>query len=364
MKGIVRKSGSRQTGEPALARIAQQVRANERIWEAFRRIELRLLDAPSVREFVSVLAVGLPQSFPHVSAATLTCIDPEYEIARLCGREQEPDLPDGALLCVEPRSYAHVFGPAARPFLGPCSAALQREFFAGLSEPIGSVALAPLVRHGKLIGSFNQASMDVRHFGPEAATDLLEHLAAVVAMCLENLRNQERLKIDGLTDVVTSAPNRRFFERRLLEEVGRWKRRREPLAMILVDIDHFKQVNDRHGHQAGDLALAQVARWLGEGLRDCDVLARFGGEEFVLLLPNTTHLQAATIAERLRERVACASITLDDRERIRLTASFGVAALAAEPADDQSDAGNSLVRRADRALYAAKGAGRNCVVSV
>jgi diguanylate cyclase (GGDEF)-like protein len=326
-------------------------------------MELRMLDAPSARAFVAVLAVDLPQSFPHVQAVTLTCIDPQYEFARLCERDAEPELPDAALLSVAPRSYAHVFGPAARPYLGPCSPGLQGEFFPGVTAPLGSVALAPLLRHGKLIGSLNQASLDSRHFGADVATDLLEHLAAVAALCLENLRNQERLKLDGLTDAVTSVPNRRFFDRRLAEETGRWQRRAEPLAMILVDIDHFKQVNDRHGHQAGDRALAQVARWLGEGLRGCDVLARFGGEEFVLLLPNTTATQAGTIAERLRERIAQAAMRLEEGVPLALTASFGVAALEADPESDRVDAANTLLRRADRALYAAKAAGRNRVVS-
>lgn len=362
MAGIVRKPGGQESGEPAFARIARQIRANERIWEAFRRVELRMLEAQTVRALVSVLVLDLPRSFPHVHAATLTCIDPEYEISRLCAREAEPDLPDGALLSVESRPYAHLFGPGARPFLGPCNPTLQREFFPGLSAPAGSVALAPLLRHGRLVGSFNQASLDALHFGPEAATDLLEHLAAVAAMCLENLRNQERLKLDGLTDAVTGAPNRRFFDRRLAEEVGRWKRRGEPLALILADIDHFKQVNDRHGHQAGDRVLSQVARWLGEGLRDCDVLARFGGEEFVLLLPNTTAAQAFAIAERLRQRIAGVPVVVEDAVEAKVTASFGVAALAAEAPGERNDAGTVLVRRADRALYAAKAAGRNRVV--
>ena len=363
MTGIMRKSGGRQPGEPAFARIAQQVRANERIWEAFRRVELQLLDAPGVRAFVGVLAVDLPRAFPHVHAATLTCIDPEYELSRLFARDVEPELPAHALISVGQRSYSHVFGPAARPFLGPCSPALQQEFFPGLSVPAASVAIAPLLRHGRLIGSFNQASLDVRHFGPEVATDLLEHLAAVAAMCLENLRNQERLKLDGLTDAVTGIPNRRFFDRRLAEEIGRWKRRNEPLALILADIDHFKQVNDRYGHQAGDSTLALVAQWLGEGLRGCDVLARFGGEEFVLLLPNTTSLQASMIAERLRQRIAGAAVALEGGASLTVTASFGVAAITEEKAVERRDAATTIVRRADRALYAAKSGGRNRVVA-
>jgi len=363
MKGIGRKPGVGTTGEPVLARIAQQVRANERIWEGFRRIELRMLAASSVREFVAVLAVDLPRSFPHVHAVTLTCIDPEYEFARLCGRDTEPEIPDGALLSVPPRTYTQLFGPGGRPFLGPFHPGLQSEFFPGFDMRAGSVALAPLFRHGRTIGSLNQASLDPRHFTAEVATDLLEHLAAVAALCLENLRDQERLKLDGLTDAVTGVPNRRFFDRRLAEETERWQRRAEPLAMILVDIDHFKRVNDQHGHQAGDHALSKVAGCLGEGLRGCDVLARFGGEEFVLLLPNTTASQASSIAERLRQRVAQEPVALESGARFTLTASFGVAALPIDRKTTRTEAATTLVRNADRALYAAKAAGRNQVIS-
>src|SRR5581483_10465516 len=138
--------------------------------------------------------------------------------------------------------------------------------------------------------------------------------------------------------------------RRLGEEVERWLRRREPLAYMLVDIDHFKRVNDSYGHQVGDQVLQQVA----------ELLARFGGEEFMLLLPNTTRAQATAIAERLCRNVERHPFVASGVQNLTVTVSIGVACLENEPADLPAP-GARLFKQADAALYAAKQAGRNRV---
>jgi diguanylate cyclase len=127
-----------------------------------------------------------------------------------------------------------------------------------------------------------------------------------------------------------------------------------PLSAVLLDLDHFKQVNDVHGHEQGDKALAAVAQILGSLLRASDFAARYGGEEFLILLPDTDRALAADVAEKLRAAIAGAEISNIGS----LTASFGVAALP-------DDAGESeqLIRKADRALYSAKAAGRNRVAT-
>ncbi len=124
------------------------------------------------------------------------------------------------------------------------------------------------------------------------------------------------------------------------------------LTAVLLDLDHFKQINDVHGHDRGDEALAAVGAILAANLRTSDFAARYGGEEFLLLLPDTTAEQAEVAAEKLR-----AAIQAFESGPIRLSASFGIATLPADAADPER-----LVRRADQALYAAKQAGRNCVV--
>ena len=335
-----------------------QLRENERIWSGFQRIEIRLLGAQSLRELVAVLVGQFPATFPDVDCVSLACVDTDYELTRLLvqGEEQQPV----GFMALHAGQVDGLLSAGRRPYLGACPAELKALLFPSHIVPLGSVAIAPLMLHGRMIGVLNQGSADARHFTPASATDLLEHLAAVTAMCIDNAVNRERLRRDGLTDALTGVANRRFFERRLREEVSTWERHRNTLACLLVDLDHFKQVNDRHGHLTGDRALTQVAGALSEGLRASDVLARYGGEEFVLLLPGTVSEQAMEVAQRLRANVAGLRLSGADNVSMQLTVSIGLAWLA--PGTSASaDPADWLVRQADAALYLAKTSGRNQV---
>jgi two-component system cell cycle response regulator len=356
------RESKRPVGRTPVETLTRRARENERVWSGFRRLELRLIGASSLRELLVYLATEFPETFRAVDCVSLACLDPEYEMARLLEQADEVTLPTHAFVSLLPEQLAELCRPPYRAQLGPCDAALQALLFPGRRSPIRSIAISPLVLRGRLIGCINQASRDPAHFAPDAATDLLDHLAAVTAMCIDNALTHERLKLDGLTDPLTRVANRRAFERRLREEVERWSRRDEPLACIFVDIDHFKAINDRHGHQVGDRVLQRVAQLLGRDLRATDVLARYGGEEFVLLLPHTDVRQAAAIAERLRRTLA--EQPFDDLgvAARNVTASFGVAALAMDGTGHDAEEGAWIVREADRALYRAKHAGRNRVV--
>lgn len=336
--------------------LARKLRDNERIWAGFRDIEVRLIGAESLAELVETLSTALPQRFPNVEAVSLTLLDPEFEMTRLvAGR------PAAAVLhAVVPDWLRAQFSGSARPWLGQAAPLILSVVFPGLRPPPRSVALAPLVLHGRIVGSLNQASRDPHHFHTGSATDLLEHLAAITAMCLDNAISREHLKRDGLTDALTGVANRRFFERRLREELSAWQRRAGPLGCLLVDLDLFKQLNDSHGHQAGDRALCAVAEVLRAGLRGCDVLARYGGEEFVLLLPGTDQAAALEVAERLRGQIAALNLDGGAAGTLRVTASIGVACLAAG-STPAVEPGQWLVAQADAGLYTAKQAGRNCV---
>jgi len=339
--------------------IVSRLRGNERIWAGFREIELRMLTAETLSAVIDVLSKDLPEFFPGVHAVSIAWSDPDYELTRLLEQESKTE-PSSAFAALRTPLADEI--PLDGPLLGAADPVSLQKFFPHATHRLQSIAVAPLILRGERVGSLNQASTDPRHFVPDAATDLLEHLAAVAAICIDNAVNRARLRRDGLTDMLTQVANRRFFDRRLREEVSQWWRRGGDLSCILVDLDCFKQINDQHGHQSGDLVLQEVARTLSKGLRASDVLARYGGEEFVLLLPEAGRARAVEIAERLRVAIAALSLTPTHGARIWVSASFGLACLAAGQRETLEDPGLWLLRQADQALYAAKAQGRNCVV--
>ena len=177
---------------------------------------------------------------------------------------------------------------------------------------------------------------------------------------LELVDANNRLERLATTDPLTGIGNRRRMTEQINSELERARRFRHPLTLLMVDIDHFKQINDRHGHEAGDRAIIEVSKALASGVRSIDMASRFGGEEFVLLMPETDMEVAGRAAERLRADVAELDIVDDDGAPIELTISIGVA--MADPEGAAPDSMSSLLIRADKALYRAKHEGRNRVM--
>ncbi len=183
---------------------------------------------------------------------------------------------------------------------------------------------------------------------------LLQTLADSSAVALRNSDLLDRLKREVSVDPLTGCLNRRGFEERMEAELARARRYRRPLTVVLLDLDHFKLLNDEGGHEAGDYALKRLGSALRRALRTSDYVCRYGGEEFALLCPETTKADSLLLGERIRKTIA--ELEPDELMPRRLTASFGTAALP----DDAPDAAE-LLRAADRALYRAKSEGRNCV---
>jgi diguanylate cyclase (GGDEF)-like protein len=171
------------------------------------------------------------------------------------------------------------------------------------------------------------------------------------------------LKYIGLTDSLTGVYNRRYIDRRLVEEIARARRQSYRISFMYIDVDHFKKVNDKVGHQAGDDVLREVAARIKMELRLSDALARFGGEEFVVLLIDADLQAAAMVADRIRAGVADKPFDLAGGQCLDVSVSIGVAALDDYARDNAIEGvAQQLVASADGALYQAKEAGRNRVV--
>lgn len=213
-----------------------------------------------------------------------------------------------------------------------------------VGAPLGLLALR-LLQHGEL--SVEWLSAEIRS---EALSYLYVFLSTEIAFILFGLflgLQADRLESASSTDVLTGLGNRRALEARLREEIAGALRHREPLSLLLIDVDHLKTINDQEGHRNGDAALRRVADAIRFGSRDSDVPARWGGDEFAILAPKTTPEAGLRAAERIRA-------LLDDGP----TVSIGVATFLP---DSPASGADGLIESADAALYRAKQDGRNCV---
>lgn len=202
--------------------------------------------------------------------------------------------------------------------------------------------------------SFGTLSLVAPEFGEEQRMTAIS-LGAQAVVALENARLHRIVERQALVDGLTGLANRRQCETLLATELARAERFEDSLAVVMADLDDFKDVNDRHGHPAGDVVLREFADVLRDTLRDADVAGRWGGEEFILVLPGTDVVGAVRLAERVRSELRNRAILAPDGTPISITASFGVAAFP------QAKTEQKLVLAADNALYAAKRAGKDRV---
>ena len=220
----------------------------------------------------------------------------------------------------------------------------------------GGYVCQPLVAQNHLMGLLYREA-----YGPafaEGADQLATMLAEQVSLALANLDLREQLRSQAIRDQLTGLYNRRFLEDALTRETGRAARSGEPVAVAILDVDHFKRVNDTYGHEAGDAVLRELGQALLKTIRKTDIVGRFGGEEFLMLLPGATVEVAQARALAVLEAVRAMEVVIPNGAPLNhITASIGVAAMPLHVAR-----GDALVAAADAALYQAKGQGRNRVV--
>ena len=348
--------------ESHLDGILDRVQENSLTLKKFQIFEKRLLNLNSLPEMIDHL-LNDTKLFFDLDVVSFCLIDEKGEIASfLTDDGYDYQKKEGLILLEDKELLKSTFGLSPRPFLGGYKNASCAGFFPHLKKKPISVAIIPLSRRGKYFGSLNLGSFSSNRFINTMATDFVEHMVSIVSICLENNLNYELMRRTSHLDTLTGVNNRRFLEQRIGEEIDRSQRNDEPLSCLFLDLDHFKSINDNHGHQAGDLVLSLVAGMIKKQLRSNDVLARYGGEEFVALLSNIGEAKAEDIAERIRERAKDLPITYAEND-IHVTISIGLSEYrpSHSPTISTKDIAVQLIHSADTALYSAKKKGRDRV---
>jgi diguanylate cyclase (GGDEF)-like protein len=217
-----------------------------------------------------------------------------------------------------------------------------------------SFLAVPLMMSQRFIGCLVLESYKLGRFG-SAEQLLVEAFAGQASISIQNAFLFQKVREQAITDPLTGVYNRRYFMEVVNREIGVARQQERMLSMVLIDLDHFKQVNDTYGHVAGDQVLVRVSQTARCQIRTSDVCCRYGGEEFAILLPDTDLPAAVQVAGRLREEIYQARVQTRKGE-VTVTASIGVATL-----DERTTTVEDLLHQADLALYAAKEGGRNCV---
>ena len=212
-----------------------------------------------------------------------------------------------------------------------------------------------MIALGQIIGMIHLSKEDsLAELRKKEAT--LKSLSEQVAMTLSNLQLRESLRSQAIRDPLTGLFNRRYLEETLERELSRSERKGRPLSLIMMDLDHFKRFNDSYGHAAGDELLKSFGKVLSQRARKDDVACRYGGEEFLLILPECTIDNAETVAETIRKDAMTLWIQTDPAQPV-VSISAGISCYP-----EHGDSSKGLMLTADRALYEAKSAGRNCVI--
>ena len=349
-----------------LAALTEEAARNATLLRKSQERELELLRAGSLPQLFERLIAGLRTSY-QLDGVTVVLNDPQHEIRHLISGDDLSQGPLAGVVFVDAlMTVAPQLAALERPWLGPYRRADHELLLPGRAHA-ASLALIPLRRQKELDGVLVFVSNDPQRFTRELASDFLAHLGLVAAICVENAVNRARLLRSGLTDFLTGFHNRRYLHARLREELARAQRARQPIVCMMIDVDHFKRINDQYGHLAGDTVLREVAHRIDAEMRISDTGARFGGDEFAMVLAQADIADGERVAGRVLNAVRRTPIEIasgNGSAAEQVTLSIGVAAAHPGPGPhDYKALAERLIAEADAALYRAKSAGRNRVAA-
>ncbi|MEN6621781.1 MAG: sensor domain-containing diguanylate cyclase [Smithella sp.] len=338
-----------------LEKLIDTLEKNQEIARKFFEIEASVLSILNFKDFLEklLLEIQIKRNIPYV---WLSLID-GTEVTDIIQKSASSEILKQRADLIERETFLTLINNSTEPILVNSNlkvfqALLPRKY----QSNIASLAIAPLTLDGEIIGSLNHGDNTDSRYQPEMDTTLLKQLATIVSICLSNVMAHEKLNILASRDPLTKIINRRVMEQILQREFERAIRYKIPLAVVFLDVDDFKMVNDRYGHKAGDEVLKYVARNLLRITRGSDVVARFAGDEFVIILPGTLLAEASELANRLKSFFTGHPLDFEGVP-VQVSVSFGLACKE----EGITDA-DSLLKKADKMLYEAKkykGTGRS-----
>ncbi|MCP3922181.1 MAG: sensor domain-containing diguanylate cyclase [Desulfobacterales bacterium] len=330
-----------------LDNILELIKFNEKTALKFNKVETKILSILNFKDFFEVLLTDIIISF-QIPFVWLTVIE-ETDFSEMLDNI-ESKLVKNHLKLIKKDDFYQYIKDKTKPLLINDGLKKYSKFIQkDILKPVKSIAIAPISIDGKLIGSLNQGDISVSRFQPGIDTSLLEQLTLKVSLCLSNVTAHEKLKFLAYHDPLTGLLNRRIMETALKREFERTKRYNSPLSVIFSDLDNFKIINDKYGHDIGDKILIFIADSLKGNSRSTEIVSRFAGDEFVIILPETDLKAAKYYVQRAEDFFKTTPLKIGN-EKLFISLSFGI---ASTDSDEASDA-LALLKIADEDLYVVK----------
>lgn len=332
----------------SIKNILETLKINQEIARKFFEIESSILSILDFKDLFEELLSEIKEKF-GVPYVWFSVID-KSEISDLIHTLTASEILKDRLNLVERNSFLSLIADNTKPILANED---LKPFYKLLPQKqkylVRSLAVAPLTLDGEIIGSLNYADHSELRYQSDMEVDLLEQLAVKVSLCLSNVMAHEQLKVLAYKDPLTGLLNRRVMDDALKREFKRTERHATALSLIFIDLDDLKTVNDRYGHNIGDHLLKYIATHLKDMSRESDIIARIGGDEFVIILPGTSSKEAHNFMKRLQKFLKKNPLNVSEIS-IPASISFGIATVKDKTINDAE----SLLKKADTMLYQAK----------